>query len=58
MWNGAVLLATVALLGCGGITFENDDQVEGTYTLRSIAGRALPAPMSVGSEQLTISGAN
>jgi hypothetical protein len=54
MWKRVVLVLVIALPGCGGITFENDDQVEGSYTLRSIAGRALPALMSSGPEQLTV----
>ena len=47
-------LVALVLLGCGGITLQNDDEVEGTYTLRSVAGRALPALLSTGPEQLTI----
>ena len=54
MWNRVVPLVALALLGCGGITFQNDDEVEGTYTMRSVAGLALPARLSTGPEQLTI----
>lgn len=54
MWRRVVPLVALALLGCGGITFQNDDEVEGTYTMRSVAGRALPALLSTGPEQLTI----
>jgi hypothetical protein len=53
MWKRVMLVASVTLLGCG-ITFQNDDQVDGIYTLRSIEGRALPALLSTGPEQLTI----
>ena len=54
MWNRVVPLLLLAVVGCGGITFQNGDEVAGTYTLRSVAGRALPALLSTGPEQLTI----
>ena len=54
MWTRVVLLLLVVLFGCGGITFQNDDEVAGSYTLRSVAGRALPSLLSTGPEQLTI----
>ncbi len=54
MWKCVALILVAGLLGCGGITFENDDQVDGTYTLRSVAVRPVPALMSTGPERLTI----
>jgi hypothetical protein len=42
MWIRVALVAAITLAGCGGITFDDDNAVEGTYTLRAVNFRALP----------------
>ena len=32
MWKRVVALVVVARFGCGGITLQNDPEVEGAYT--------------------------
>jgi len=55
------LLATLLLAACSGISFENQDAVEGTYTLSSVRGLPLPValddrtiPFTVTSGVLTL----
>jgi hypothetical protein len=55
------VLAIVLLTACGGISFENQNAVDGTYTLRSVQGQPLPlalddrlAPFTVTSGVLTL----
>jgi len=39
------LFATLLLAACKGISFENQDAVDGTYTLSSVRGLPLPADL-------------
>lgn len=55
------LFAIVLLAACRGISFENQDAVEGTYTLRSVQSQPLPyalpdrtMPFTVTSGVLTL----
>ena len=56
-----VLLATLLLAACSGISFENQNAVDGTYTLSSVRGLPLPvelddrpAPFTVTSGVLSL----
>ena len=48
------LLATVLLASCGSISFENQDAVDGTYTLRSVRGQSLPLALDDRSLPFTV----
>jgi hypothetical protein len=50
----AVLGATLA--ACSGISFEDQNKVEGTYTLRSILGAPLPYALGDGQSAIITSG--
>src|SRR6185503_18170796 len=56
-----VLFASLLVAACGGISFENQNAAEGTYTLRSVQGQSLPlalddrpVPFTVTSGVLTL----
>ena len=44
------------LAACGGISFEDQNKVEGTYTLRSILGAPLPYALGDGQSAIITSG--
>ena len=47
-WMGirVALFATLLLAACRGISFENEDAVEGMYSLRSVQSQPLPVPLA------------
>ena len=52
-----MLAAAVATTACSGISFENDNQVEGVYTLRSVNSRPLPLDLDDRAEAINLSSA-
>jgi hypothetical protein len=48
------LFASVLLASCGSISFENQDAVDGTYTLRSVQGLSLPLALDDRSVPFTV----
>jgi hypothetical protein len=48
------LFATVLLASCGSISFENQDAVDGTYTLRSVQGQSPPLALDDRSVPFTV----
>jgi hypothetical protein len=48
------LFAAVFLGGCSGISFENQDAVDGTYSLRSVQGQSLPLALDDRSMPFTV----
>lgn len=49
-----VLAVSLLLAACGGISFENQNAVEGTYTLRSVNGQPLPLALNDRPVQFTV----
>jgi hypothetical protein len=48
------LFTTVLLASCSSISFENQDAVDGTYTLRSVRGQSLPLALDDRSVPFTV----